>query len=187
MILIQKFLKNNHKGFTLVELLVAIAITAIIGSALAMSISQLFTVSSADKNRMEAVKQLENALHYINRDAQMAFPSNISPSSTDIPPTNLSGSGLELKWTDFYDQIHTIKYSLVTQNSIICLQRSEQLNTGSPTLLIVARNIEPSVSKSYYSYVFSENILTIHLSSTVTGLRSATESRTLTVNPRTTQ
>jgi prepilin-type N-terminal cleavage/methylation domain-containing protein len=57
----------QKKGFTLIELLIALAIVAVVGTVLAATITQLIVVQAADKNHMEVVDQLQNAMHYINR------------------------------------------------------------------------------------------------------------------------
>ena len=63
---------RKRKGLTLIEILTALGITAIIAPGIAISINQTIAVNSASVNRMEAIKQVENALLYINYDAQMA-------------------------------------------------------------------------------------------------------------------
>ena len=77
---IRKILRNQ-KGFTLVEVLIAIAITAAIGAGLAMAVFEVIQVNAMSNNRMEAIKQVENAFHYIIRDAQMTSPHIDPPTS----------------------------------------------------------------------------------------------------------
>jgi len=166
-------LNRNQKGFTLAEILVAVAITAVIGSVITMSISQLFTVSIADKNRMEAVKQVENALHYINRDAQMAKAFDIIPGSS-VPFT----SGLHLQWIDYdisSEINNTVDYTLDADGDL----KRVYWRAGDTVTTTVARHIE-SVS----NYSFDGAVLVVNLTASVEGLRSATESRTLQVKPR---
>ena len=100
---------TNQKGFTLVELLISLAITAVISSAITLSISQVFSVSIASKNRMEAVKQVENGLHYINRDAQMA--SSIVPTSNDFPLI-LTWNEWNVAENDLTGPLHQVIYSI---------------------------------------------------------------------------
>src|SRR5512143_1965030 len=72
----------RRTGFTLIEVMTAVAITGIIGVALTTSIFQVMTVQSATKNRTDAVKQVENALHYVNQDAQMGAPRQTATNNT---------------------------------------------------------------------------------------------------------
>src|SRR5512137_100341 len=106
---------KKQNGFTMVELLIAMAITVIIGTALVMTVTQLFSVSIGDSNHMEAVKQVESALHYINRDAQMAKSEQV-----------VVGSSLQLTWDDYTSgskKTNQVTYSLVDGN----LQRAHNL------------------------------------------------------------
>ena len=167
---------NRPKGFTLIELVIAIAIMAVIGTVLASTVTQLFVVQAADKNRMEAVKQVENALHYINRDIQMSSPVLSAYTSTE------SGFPLRIIWTDYTDDPtnHTVIYTITGSN---VLERSESI-PGRPAIITrIADNIDPAAS----NYSFDGVVLTVNLTSSVSGLKSASETRTLEVQPRPTQ
>ena len=172
--------EGNQKGFTLVELLVAIAITGIISLVIIGVTLQVITVNSADSNRMDAVKQVENALHWINRDAQMAWPSSILPgdnTTTSFP--------LFLKWTDYSDDPseENMQYEVTyIINPDGVLERAQTVNAGAISYTYICGNINSTNS----NYNFNGEVLTINLTSTVEGLRSATETRTLQVKPRTT-
>ena len=233
---------RRRRGFTLIDLLAATAITAIIGVVLSSSVIQLMTVQSSTKNRTDAVKQVENALHYINMDAQMASPgqlrinsgqnqfiqttlsgsSGVNATSISVvstagfPATGTltvgSGSSLEtltytsfsgnnliilpagkahtsgdavstamtLKWFDNASVRHIVSYSLVTVNGTKYLQRAETLANAQPTTLRLAGPIEQATS----SFSFDGQVVSITLTSTVNGLRSASETRTLVVQVR---
>ncbi len=233
---------RRRRGFTLIELLAATAITAIIGVVLSSSVIQLMTVQSSTKNRTDAVKQVENALHYINTDAQMASPGQIrinsgqnqfiqttlsgssSVGATSITVANStgflvpgtltvgSGSTLEtltytaiagnnltilpaakahssgapvstamtLKWYDNASVRHVVSYSLATISGTKYLQRSETVASANPVTLRLAGPIEPETS----SFSFDGQVISITLTSTVNGLRSASETRTLVVQVR---
>jgi prepilin-type N-terminal cleavage/methylation domain-containing protein len=176
-------LYDRQQGFTLIELLIAIAILAVIGTVLATTVTQLFVVQAADKNHMEAVKQVENALHYINRDAQMAWPSKITEDNGTSYPRQFP---LKLFWIDYTDNgtVHTVEYQLVTIDGIVNLQRIETVK-GVDSTLNVAKYIDTDPTKSYVS--FDNQVLTINLTASVNGLKSATETRSLQVQLRTTQ
>ena len=65
-------LNRRQRGFTLIELLVALAITGAISGGITMSIFQTLDYSARSNARMVAIKQVENAIHHISRDVQMA-------------------------------------------------------------------------------------------------------------------
>ena len=76
---------RNQKGLTLVELLIAIAITAVIGTAVATASYQIFKVNVRSTNHQIAVAQVQNATNAINRDAQQA--QNVFPMDNNNNPT----------------------------------------------------------------------------------------------------
>jgi prepilin-type N-terminal cleavage/methylation domain-containing protein len=172
--LFSKFLaRRNQQGFTLIELLVALAITSVISVGLSTTIMQMATVGSSSQNRTEAIKQVENALHYINRDAEMAFPSQTTINTSD----NYFSSDLILKWIDNSGTNYQVIYYLNTVSGIKCLQRSETIGTAQPSILRVASKIDQT--RSFYT--FDGKILTVELTAQVNGMRPATETRTLKV------
>jgi prepilin-type N-terminal cleavage/methylation domain-containing protein len=68
-----KFRKlSSQNGFTLVELLVAIAIGSIIMAGIAITVYQMFVVQASTTNRMYAVRQVQNVGYWVSRDAQSA-------------------------------------------------------------------------------------------------------------------
>jgi prepilin-type N-terminal cleavage/methylation domain-containing protein len=167
---------KSQRGFTLIELLVAIAITAVIGSAIAMAITQILSVSIADKNRMEAVKQVENALHDINRDAQTA--SSIVPTSNDFPLA-LTWNEWNVSYNDLTGPRHVVTYTITTNQS---LQRVEAITVGAATTSttrIIATHIADSSNCSY-----SDPVLTLNLTASIGGYKAVSETRSLTVQSR---
>ena len=65
-------MRYSERGFTLIELAVAVAIIALIGSAAAATTFQVIRGSQSGNNRMTAVSQIQNAGYWIGRDVQMA-------------------------------------------------------------------------------------------------------------------
>ncbi len=164
---------RQQRGFTLVELLVAVAITGFIVAALTLSISQIFSVGIADKNRMEAVKQVENALHYINRDVQQSKASELA--STTLTPFT---TALNLKWVD-YTATPTENIQVEYWLEGTDLQRTYTIGNTS-AVNIVASHVVSAES----NYSFDGAILTVNLTADVGGYQPAPESRTLQVKPR---
>lgn len=173
----QQFKANAQCGFALVEMLVAIAISGLIVAVIVEVTAQTFIISAADNSRMAAVKQVENAIHWIERDGQMASRTSISPDDsavTDFP--------LYLQWTGFEDNYtHSVTYALdgdVLRRREVIEDIDEEPISDSETL--ICENIVAADS----SYSFNGEILKVNLTATVDGFRSATESRTLYVIPR---
>ena len=70
---------------TLVELLIALVITAVIATAVGTASYQIFKVSVRSTNHQIAVAQVQNATNAISRDAQQA--QNIIPMDHNNNPT----------------------------------------------------------------------------------------------------
>lgn len=65
-------INKGQRGFTLVELLVAVAISGLITSGLTMSIFQVFDSNARNSSEMTVVRQVQNAGHWVSRDTLMA-------------------------------------------------------------------------------------------------------------------
>ena len=69
---------KGQKGFLLTELLMAIALTGLIVSALGMAVYQIITVTEYGSDKMIAMHELQNAAHWVSLDGQMASTANVS-------------------------------------------------------------------------------------------------------------
>lgn len=99
-----KKLKKGEKGFTLLELLIAIALTGIVATAITMVIFQTFTASTRSANHMVAVRQVQEAGYWVSLYTYMA-------QGTEI--TGDSGFPLILDWIDFdTGEKHEVEFSL---------------------------------------------------------------------------
>ena len=63
---------NGQKGFVLTELLIATAITGLIVSFLGTAIYQIITVSEYGNDKLTAMHELQNAVHWFSLDGQRA-------------------------------------------------------------------------------------------------------------------
>ncbi len=125
-----RLIHKKQRGFTLIELLIAVAITALITGVVTTAIFQAFTVSARNNSHMTAVRQVQNAGHWISQDAQMA-----QEVDTDDPDTLVT-----LTWTEWVDEtVNVVTYSITVDDE---LKRSH-FEDGSPTSeMIVARYID---------------------------------------------
>jgi prepilin-type N-terminal cleavage/methylation domain-containing protein len=83
---------KGQKGFSLLELLVALAITGLITTSITMVISQTFTGSTRSSNHMVAVRQVQEAGYWV---------SYYASSAQNMTITGDSGFPLILRWFDF--------------------------------------------------------------------------------------
>jgi prepilin-type N-terminal cleavage/methylation domain-containing protein len=131
-----KKLNKDQKGFTLIEVLIAIAITGLITWGITMTIFQVFDINTRSTNRMAAITQLENAGLWVSKDVQMA---NDVSTESGLP---------QLTWNDYWDTgaSHAVNYTLENMSSgeFKILQRSHSVNGGEPTETQIAEYIDPN-------------------------------------------
>jgi prepilin-type N-terminal cleavage/methylation domain-containing protein len=95
-------MKREH-GFTLVELLVTIAITGVIFSVIGGVVYQLTTVGEYGNDRLDAAHELQNAAYWFNLDGQRAVTASgggslvltLPPPAGDVITYALSDTNLQ--------------------------------------------------------------------------------------------
>lgn len=179
-------INRNQKGFTMIEMLVAIAISSAIGGGILLSIYQTSSYQAMDRARMNCVKNLENAIHYVIQDAQMA--QEIEPDlDTDGFPFPL-----EMIWTewdvDSPEYIHRVTYSLTgSGSSELVRQHIARDAAGVETkndVNVLARYIDSDPTKTNCGY--TGGVLSLKLTATITGFpKEISETRDMEIIPRT--
>jgi prepilin-type N-terminal cleavage/methylation domain-containing protein len=160
---------NTQRGFTLIELIVAVAVMSLLGIGIAVATYHVINVNAITQTGMKAVKQVENAVDAISVDSQMAQVVQVS-AAPDFP--------LVISWTEWNNTTHHVTYAIVGNQ----LQRSHSVNSGEPQVNIVATNIDTGEGLNTLDY--SGGVLTCKLTCTVGEFRSSTESRTFRITPR---
>ena len=131
-----KKLKKGEKGFTLVELLIAMLLTGIVATAITGTILYVLNVNFSTANRMTAVRQVRNVGFWVSPDFQMA---------QGVEPGGSSGFPLTLTWTDLAtNDTHTVIYTLENMpfGEFKRLQR-EHTGPDPLSITIVAEYIDP--------------------------------------------
>lgn len=124
---------RNQRGFTIIELLIAVALTGIVAGATTTTIVQVFDGSARTSNHMTAVRQVQNAGYWVSRDAQMA---------ETVVTTGATGFPLTLTWIEWDSgDAHQVVYSLLIDNK---LQRQHYTNLNPDATAIVAQSIDPN-------------------------------------------
>ena len=177
-------INKNQKGFTLVELAVALAITGLITGGITMTIFQVFDVNARTSNHMTAVRQVQNAGYWISRDAQMA-------QSTVI--TEVLGFPSTLTWTEYVapSDEHQVVYTLLADNK---LQRehytNRDINPDPNTTTFVAQYIDSDTTKTKCEFIDTDgdtikDKLILIVTATVSGWpQEQSETRIYEVIPR---
>jgi len=127
-------LMNNQKGFTLIELIVALAIASVIGVAATMTAHQLISIPVISNDSNTAINQVRNAVNWINRDAQSATPSSINTTS----PKFLSMEQLEWESDTGNWTTHTVNYTLESEDKELW----RDYDSGT-TVTLIAQYIDP--------------------------------------------
>jgi len=155
-------MKRGEKGFTLIELIVAITIMALASGAAGTAIFQILRNTARNNDHITAVRQVQNAGYWISRDAQMA-----QNATTDnlTPPDFLILSWTE--WDDAGDPIyHSATYFLEElTDGIGKLKRSHWSSAGANEQTLVAEYIyyDPSDVDSTSKVSYQEPVLTAQL------------------------
>ncbi len=161
-----RLINKSQLGFTLIELLIAIAIGGAIAGAGSMATRQVMTETIRNNNHEVAVRQVQNAGHWVTRDTQMA--------QTVVPDGDADGLPLTLTWQNFAGtNEYQVVYSIVNGELI----REHSTNGTPDATTTVARYIDSDPAKTNCS--FSEPVLTFTVTATVGGgsLQEGSETR----------
>jgi len=152
-------LKRNQKGFTLIEVLVAVGILGAIMGVMAMTVVTIMIISPKSNDQVIALRQVQNAGYWISRDVLGA--KEVSPDET--------GVFLAIDWDgDDYDVNYVFNGN----------ELRRQLNGASPGTLI-AEYIDLGATTGSWDDEANKLSVTIRAS-----LGEAAVERTYEVSPR---
>jgi len=180
-----------QRGFTLVDLLLAIGLLGLLAPVLALSVHNISRQTVSNTTRITALRPLENTGRWMREDIPLAQSTGLA--------AGIPGSTLTLEWTDWSDdsqydtygasqatyQRNRVTYSL----SVTDLQRTlavcsdwdlqgNMCNTSFVTtsILTVARNLE------IIQFSRSGDLITIDVTSAPRGATWPSEQRTYEVH-----
>lgn len=131
-------MKEDERGFSTIEIIVAILIMSMIALGAGMTIFQVIRVTAQSDSHMTALQQVQNAGFWISRDAQMA---------DNVTTENLSGTNfLVLSWTEVDDSDNTTDHSATyffeeLSGGIGILKRNHSSSAGLNNETLVAQHI----------------------------------------------
>jgi prepilin-type N-terminal cleavage/methylation domain-containing protein len=161
------FMHKRQRGFTLVELLVAIAIAGVITGGITATVMQVLNINHRASNHMICVRQVQQAGKEVSKDTLQ---------SQNVTCGEESGFPLTLTWTDWGGAQNVVVYDVTEDNE---LQRSQTVDDEpvSTTLPVVAKYIDPAGT----SCVWDGSVLTFTVTAAV-GTES--ETRIYEIEPR---
>jgi prepilin-type N-terminal cleavage/methylation domain-containing protein len=167
---------NRQRGMTMVELVVAIAVTGIIIAFLGTAIHQIITVSGYGNDRLTAGHELQNAAHWFNSDGQRAKAATggtgLKLTMTDNSSVTFALVGTELRRTaSSYGLEPTI---IPTEITPITLREvgAELPRAKTGYTMVLARNIASA------SFTVDDRLVTMSLTATPPGRYGVSENGT---------
>ena len=158
--------RKKQAGFTLIEIIVALAISAAIGLGAAGVINALYGTTHASQD-MQAVNTIENAASWINQDvlASQTVSANMTPQFIIT---------LEREWVEIQNALPVNSYSnIVYRLNGTNLERNESkvIGNASPVVTnsIVARDIDNNPTFTHCSS--DRGMLSLTLTSNVGSVR----------------
>ena len=155
-------MKHSEKGYTLIELLIAITIMVLVSGAAGAVIFQILRNIERNNDHITAVRQVQNAGYWISRDAQMA--QNVTTDNL-TPPDFLILNWTE--WDDAGDPIyHSATYSFEElTDGIGKLKRGHWSSVGANEQTLIAEYIyyDPNDVDDTSKASYESPLLTVQL------------------------
>jgi type II secretory pathway pseudopilin PulG len=164
---------KGEPGLTMVELLVAVSLTGIIGAGIAMGIGLTLNVTDRNSDHGVSTAQIRNASYWIRQDVRMA--------QTVQTDAGASGFPLGLAWTEWDGTSHQVTYAVSGSQ----LTRSHSIDGGAASVLVVAGSVDSDPAATYCQY--SGGTLTFEVTTLEGDSSTAESTEVITVKPRSSQ
>jgi prepilin-type N-terminal cleavage/methylation domain-containing protein len=175
-----RLINRNQIGFTLIELMIAIAITGVVTGAVTTTIFQVANGSARTNNHMTAVREVRSAGYWVSHDAFMTKSVELADESVDDPDG--TRFPFTLTWTDWEtNEVHLVVYNIVGDE----LQRVHSINGTTDTSIVVAEFIDTTLDDDGQRKTRVDGELTLTVTATLgAGSQEQSETRTYEIVPR---
>lgn len=164
---------TRRGGYTILELIIALAIAGVIGAVMAMGIVQTGEVTSRSDNHTDVSTQLQDAGYWIQKDTRMAQA---------IAAGSQSGTLLTLEWMDWSDCVHHVDYQLDGAE----LRRTYSTSSGTTSTRVLVDCVVSEPELTFALYNPATPMATVQLTASKgSGARGSTQTRVFQVRPRT--
>ena len=120
----------KQSGFTLIEVLVAVAISSVILTSALLTLTQTMQGTLSNNNKTVVLSDINNAASYIRRDIQMA-------QDTTLPANGTPQNSVTFDWYDF----SLFVADNISHSCTYTLSDTTLLRNYDDTMGIVGRNI----------------------------------------------
>ncbi|MDY6835325.1 MAG: prepilin-type N-terminal cleavage/methylation domain-containing protein [Chloroflexota bacterium] len=168
---------SNQRGITLLEMVIALGIAALVSSSASISIVTLMRVSGENSSHMSSLQEVQNSGYWVKRDGVKAHAVDI----TDNPSTP-DNEYITMDWTDWDGTMNRVIYTLEAVPSGMCnFVRTHYTFDGASWnqqgILLVAEFIDDSAT----SRTWDGSVLTLNITAHV---GDQIEARTYQTMPR---
>jgi prepilin-type N-terminal cleavage/methylation domain-containing protein len=160
------FIHKGQKGYTLMEMAIAMAVGGIIAGAITLTIFQVINTTARTSNQMTVIRQIQSAGYWMSSDVRMAHV--ITPTSDP------DGFPLVLSWTDWDGNVNSVSYTLNGTDLV-------RNHNGTPNVIAEFIN-----SAGVGPIPYEDGVLTFNITVTVgAGSTAQSKTRTYEITPRT--
>ena len=159
-------MRKGERGYTLIELAVALSVIVLISGAASIAIFQIMKGTSVNNTHMTAVRQVQNAGYWLSRDARMAQ----SVETDNLTPPNFIVFNWR-EWDEDDEEIfHTSTYFFEDlTDGVGKLKRTHWSSAGLNNQTLIADHIyyDPDDTKATSQFSYQTPVLTMQLTSRV--------------------
>jgi len=168
-------MKSSERGYTLVELLIAITIIVMVAGTAGAAIFQVLKNTERNNDHIAATRQVQNASYWISRDTQIAVSVTAAGNLT-LPDF------LSLSWTNWDDDgnsiYHSANYTFEgLTDGLGKLKRNYGSSAGASEETLVAQYIyyDPDDVDATSNTSYENPVLTVTLTALIEGTMETRE------------